>query len=81
MTKPLFVLALPYYRHDCDVCRFVGNMRGCDCYTCGDSVIMRYGNDCPDYGSMPRCLAAIEPGYKDALELEQRIVATGGFQV
>lgn len=74
-------LILPRYDHDCDHCRFVGHLGDVDCYTCGESVIMRYGNDGPDYESMPRTMAEHIPEYSTVLQMEQRIVATGGFQV
>ena len=74
-------LILPRYQHDCDVCRFIGHVGHVDCYTCGDSVVMRYGNDRPDYSSMPRAMSSQIPEYATVLEMEQRIVASGGFQI
>lgn len=58
----------PEYRHDCDSCRFVGNLygrevneaqRSYDVWVCpsrsglGGSLIARYGNDGPEYASWP----------------------------
>ena len=43
--------------HDCGSCKYKGSMhsdRGVfDWYVCNDSVIARYGDDGPEYWSMP----------------------------
>lgn len=49
MDKPLF-------QHDCDGCTFLGTYQGSDLYACArngviDTVIHRFGNDGPEYGS------------------------------
>jgi len=44
----------PRFTHDCDACRFLGNLDGQDLYVCKDgSLIRRTGNEGPDYGSIP----------------------------
>lgn len=45
----------PAHRHDCDSCAFHGTRnvgdKKVDFYTCGDTVIGRYGSDGPEYWS------------------------------
>lgn len=45
----------PEFTHDCDRCEFYGHFLGMDIYVCpgGGSIIARYGNDGPEYNSMP----------------------------
>lgn len=43
----------PKFQHDCKACYFIRNVNGYDVYTCNGSIIARYGNDGPDYVSMP----------------------------
>lgn len=62
-------LPIPSFEHDCSRCRFLGTVaapnRGseaiADLYVCedvgqpqGPSIIARYGNDGPEYTSVPR---------------------------
>lgn len=51
----------PRYKHDCDACRYAGNWEGQDLYYCpncdGGTVVLRYGDDGPDYASLPLDLA------------------------
>jgi hypothetical protein len=42
----------PQFTHDCDNCKFVGIINGMDVFTCGNSILARYGNDGPDYASI-----------------------------
>jgi len=48
---------MPKYTHDCDACTFLGTFFDHDVYHCGDtlsrSIVARYGNDGPEYASMP----------------------------
>ena len=49
------------YKHDCDKCKFVGEfavklgskLQVMDGYVCGDSVLLRYGNEPHEYMSSP----------------------------
>lgn len=46
----------PQFTHYCDRCQFLGVYKGSDLYVCArnnvmDTVIHRYGNDGPEYGS------------------------------
>lgn len=43
----------PKFKHDCESCYFVKNVDGYDVYLCNGTIIARYGNDGPDYASMP----------------------------
>lgn len=49
----------PKFVHDCDKCRFIATIGGLDIYICGEgkpagpSIIARYGDDGPQYTSMP----------------------------
>lgn len=38
--------------HDCDKCQFHGSLKGHDVYTCNDTIIMRYGDDGPEYRAL-----------------------------
>lgn len=73
-------LILPRYDHDCDHCRFVGHLGNVDCYTCGDSVIIRYSDDSPDYASLPRSLAVRDEDYRQVLRMEADIIKNGWFE-
>ena len=46
-------LNTPRYRHDCDVCKFLGIFKDYDLYFCPQggepTVIARYSSDGPDY--------------------------------
>jgi hypothetical protein len=52
---------MPKFTHDCDKCQFLGTEQGCDLYICasrmikglGPSIIARFGNDGPQYASVP----------------------------
>lgn len=80
MVKATFNLILPQFKHDCDRCRFVGIIHGRDCYTCGDSVVMRFGNDGPDYQSLPREVAAEAEPYRAVMVAELNLALSGAFQ-
>jgi len=44
------------YIHNCDGCKFLGHLLGHDLYFCNkslDTVILRFGNNPPDYLSGP----------------------------
>ena len=47
--------------HDCGNCKYKGSMfhgsDKLDWYTCDDTVVARYGDDGPDYWSMPISMA------------------------
>jgi hypothetical protein len=47
----------PRFSHDCARCLFVGQLDGEDLYACGAggeaSLVRRFGDDGPDYGSLP----------------------------
>lgn len=51
--------------HDCDACEFRGNYKGHDIYRHGDTIIMRFGNDGPDYHSFDRQIIACLPADND----------------
>ena len=44
--------------HDCDQCKYAGSMfhenKTFDWYVCNDSVVARFGDDGPEYWSMPK---------------------------
>lgn len=52
---------MPKFTHDCDKCQFLGTEHGHDLYICasrmikglGPSIIARFGNDGPQYASVP----------------------------
>jgi len=49
---------LPRHTHDCNACEFHGYFGGYDVYTCGQgglgsTMIARWGNDGPEYQSLP----------------------------
>ena len=52
---------MPKFKHDCDKCQFLGTEHNHDLYICasrmipglGPSVVARFGNEGPDYTSMP----------------------------
>lgn len=56
----------PLYTHDCDLCRYLGTVERIqwyDLYVCerspdagSRSLVARYGDDGPDYTSMPASL-------------------------
>lgn len=52
-------MSAPVFTHDCDVCRFLGHVEGCDLYVCGGenpmllTVLARFGSFGPDYSSAP----------------------------
>ncbi|HOT83248.1 MAG TPA: hypothetical protein PLQ12_08100 [Candidatus Defluviicoccus seviourii] len=79
MTKQTITLVLPQFQHDCPHCRFVGFVAGMDCYTCGDSVVMRFGNHGSDYESLPRKVASDFSSYSKVLAAEEAMVAAGHF--
>jgi len=46
----------PKFTHDCEACKFHGHMQGHDVYTCQSSFVLRYGNDGPEYQSLPKTM-------------------------
>ena len=44
---------MPKFTHDCEACTFLGPYQGYDLYVCDTSVIARFGNDGPEYSSLP----------------------------
>lgn len=46
----------PKFTHDCEACKFHGHMQGHDVYTCRDSFVLRYGDDGPEYQSLPKVM-------------------------
>lgn len=50
--------AQPRFKHNCDGCRFLGNVNNLDCYVCmegqplSETFIARWGDEGPEYGSM-----------------------------
>lgn len=79
MTKQIVQLVLPQFQHDCTHCRFVGVIVGMDCYTCGDSVIMRFGDHGADYESLPRKVASDFSSYSKVLAAERAMISAGHF--
>ena len=67
----------PYFKHDCDTCRFRGSLveidvdgssQVVDVYTCDNdsgTVVRRFSSDGPDYASFPRSvvdhIVSVEP--------------------
>lgn len=39
------------YQHDCDQCKYRGQLEEFDIYTCKDTVIARFGSECSEYWS------------------------------
>lgn len=66
-------LILPRYDHDCQTDRFIGHNGVYDVWSDDDGFVMQYADK--DIYRLSRQCAP------DMVELEQRIVATGGFQV
>jgi hypothetical protein len=64
--KPLL---RPQFKHDCEYCRFVGILDGCDAYVCGSAVVLRKGSDGPDYISMPLEMAHKHEPYATVLRM------------
>lgn len=54
-------MSKPQFQHDCERCTFHGRFQGHDVYTCQSSVIARYGNDGPEYKSLPEAVASRLP--------------------
>lgn len=51
----------PKFTHDCAECAFHGRLDGMDLYTHNTTVILRFGNDGPDYKSFDRQIIACLP--------------------
>lgn len=52
----------PKFTHDCLACTFLGRLDGQDAYACTDStLILRDGNDGPEYRSMDMDLLQVLP--------------------
>lgn len=63
----------PRFKHDCAECKFLGYVDGCDAYTCEETVILRSGDDGPEYSSLPISVIGLLPDaspYKVALRLK-----------
>ena len=41
----------PIFQHDSKCCKYIGTWYGHDCYTCRDTLIVRYGNEKSEYSS------------------------------
>lgn len=67
-------LILPRYAHDCPTDRFIGHKGNYDIWADDDGYTMRFGRDVYH-------LHRGEWGASHIVAMEQRIVATGGFQV
>ncbi len=53
------------YKHDCDTCTYLGQLKNYDIYNCReDSIIARYGNKGREYASwgMPEAADVVEDG-------------------
>lgn len=65
----------PLWTHDCKQCRFLGRVLLADAYICKSSVILRDGDDGPDYRSWPisiaREVASHDREYSFALKLAE----------
>lgn len=46
----------PKWTHDCKACKYVGSDTDHDWYVCRDSVVARFGDDGPEYWSMPKMM-------------------------
>lgn len=44
-------MSSPKFDHDCTACKFHGHFYGHDVYTCGDTVLARFGNEGSEYAS------------------------------
>lgn len=66
-------LILPRYDHDCPTDRFIGHAEMFDVWSRDGRFLIRIDNQ--------TCWRATPDDELKAVELEQRIVATGGFQV
>lgn len=51
----------PKFTHDCATCTFHGRIDGKDVYTHNETVILRFGNEGPDYSSFDRAIIACLP--------------------
>ena len=50
--KPKALGFKPRFEHDCDKCKFIGQLENFDIYTCGNrSIIARCSSEDSDYGS------------------------------
>lgn len=71
----------PIWKHDCELCKFMGSYHGYDVYHCaqevfsaknGGSFLARYGNESSEYWSMP---SAILKGLsKGSIETQEKSV-------
>ena len=67
----------PQYAHDCERCTFLGRIDEGDVWHCpndgGGSIIVRFGDDGPEYSSFPvpiaRMIAMQDEKYSKALAL------------
>ena len=68
---------MPHYKHDCmdsNCCRYAGSVEGRDVYQSGsNSVIVRWGDDGPEYSCYPEGFAEMvagrDPLVKQAMEM------------
>lgn len=47
---------MPKFVHDCEVCKYIGEVEGHDLYTCVTSIVLRFGDDGPEYNSIPEAM-------------------------
>jgi len=68
----------PQYKHDCDRCIFLGREGEYDLYFCKDepTIICRYGNDGPEYGSGITFALSPNPSRRPYLECLRRALRT-----
>lgn len=63
------------FEHDCDACTFHGRLGKYDVYRHNDSIILRFGDDGPDYRSFSadiiRQLPAEHVDFKTALAMAE----------
>ena len=46
----------PKFQHDCETCAFLGHFYDHDVYTCGHSLVARYGDYCSENASWPKSI-------------------------
>jgi len=64
----------PTFEHDCSHCRFIAHIDGHDAYVCKtdlNSIVLRYGNDGPEYSSLPASVAPPHTMYALVVKLEK----------
>jgi len=59
----------PKFNHDCLKCTFVGRLDQHDAYICTSSVVLRWGDDGPDYNSILKEMAPKHEPYATVLRM------------